>query len=193
MTIEPTGGKVILTSPEQDRTDLRHAWGELLGIKYSPLSRKIVTFNLVALCLMMTGILYLNQFDDGLIEVREDALETDARFVSEALTFAADPLVENGSLSEETVSLFRQMTEEGDTYAQLLDARGELVAFSFSSANPGGGPVSDAQDTGDAQLGLLELIGSRFARLFNGAPDQPLTAFQILQLTKVSVNSVRTR
>lgn len=189
MTIEPTGGKVILTSPEQDRTDLRHAWGELLGIKYSPLSRKIVTFNLVALCLMMTGILYLNQFDDGLIEVREDALETDARFVSEALTFAADPLVENGSLSEETVSLFRQMTEEGDTYAQLLDARGELVAFSFSSANPGGGPVSDAQDTGDAQLGLLELIGSRFARLFNGAPDQPLTAFQILQLTKVSVNS----
>lgn len=189
MTIEPSHGRVILTTPEHDQGNVRQAWGELLGIKYSPLSRKIVTFNLVALCLMMTGILYLNQFDDGLIEVREDALETDARFVSEALSFATDPLVEGGSLSQETVLLFKQMTENGDTYAQLFDPEGQLVAFSFAGNDLDalGDLNQNAEETGP--VGIFELIGSRFARLFNSEPVGAMTAFQMSKLTKTSMIS----
>lgn len=189
MTIEPSRGKVILTSPEHDRSSITHAWGELLGIKYSPLSRKIVTFNLVALCLMMTGILYLNQFDDGLIEVREDALETDARFVSEALSFASDPMIENGELSEATVTLFKQMTENGDTYAQLFDPEGRLVGFSFSGQDRDIAELVANEDNSGSKMGLLELVGSRFSRLFNSAPAELMTAYQMSQLTKTSMNS----
>ncbi len=189
MSIEPTGGKVILASPDGDRTSIRHAWGEVLGIKYSPLSRKIVTFNLVALCLMMTGILYLNQFDDGLIEVREDALETDARFISEALTFAADPLTSNGTLSPKTAELFSQMTEDGDTYAQLLDAEGNLVTFSFAQQDQAASDAASAVNDQNANAGPLALISSRVARLFGSTPDAPLSAYEIIQMTRVSVAS----
>ena len=189
MTIEPTRGKVILTAPEQDQANIRQAWGELLGIKYSPLSRKIVTFNLVALCLMMTGILYLNQFDDGLIEVREDALETDARFVSEALSFAAEPITDSGALTEETVTLFKQMTEEGDTYAQLFDAEGRLVSFSFSGMEQDPEAVFPDQQDEARKIGILELLSTRFSRLFDSAPAGSMTAYQMFQLTKTSMNS----
>jgi len=160
MTIEPSRGKVILTTSEHDRGNVRQAWGELLGIKYSPLSRKIVTFNLVALCLMMTGILYLNQFDDGLIEVREDALETDARFVSEALSFATEPVADGDTLKQETVMLFKQMTENGDTYAQLFDPSGRLVAFSFAGLDRLGAEALDQTTEAVGPVGLLELIGN---------------------------------
>ena len=189
MSIEPSGGKVILTSPEQDRGKVKHAWGELLGIKYSPLSRKIVTFNLVALCLMMTGILYLNQFDDGLIEVREDALETDARFISEALAFAAEPEVRATGLSNETVMLFKQMTENGDTYAQLFDPDGQLVAFSFSGQDRASEGLSEEINERRGPVGLLELIGSRFTRLFSSQEPQAMTAYQMSRLTKTSMES----
>ncbi len=189
MSLEPPRGKVILTSPDPDRESSSHAWGELLGIKYSPLSRKIVTFNLVALCLMMTGILYLNQFDDGLIEVREDALETDARFVSEALAFATDPIVDNGRMSDETVALFRQMTENGDTYAQLFDPEGRLMAFSFSEMgeNASGEGQQSAED--DRKLGIFELVGTRFTSLFKSSPAGPMTAQKMMQITGSSMES----
>ena len=186
MTIEQSGGKVILTSPETDRNKIKHAWGEILGIKYSPLSRKIVTFNLVALCLMMTGILYLNQFDDGLIEVREDALETDARFVSEALSFAAEPLNENGSLSPQAISLFRQMTEDSDTYSQLFNLNGRLVSYSFADIERGDSANGDDET---ARLGLFEMVGARFARLFDGNKPARLSSYQMANLTKASMES----
>jgi len=189
MTIEPSRGKVILTTSEHDRGNVRQAWGELLGIKYSPLSRKIVTFNLVALCLMMTGILYLNQFDDGLIEVREDALETDARFVSEALSFATEPVADGDTLKQETVMLFKQMTENGDTYAQLFDPSGRLVAFSFAGLDRLGAEALDQTTEAVGPVGLLELIGKRFSRLFSSQPAEVMTAYQMSRLTKTSMES----
>ncbi len=189
MTAEHPRGKVILTAPENEHTSMKHAWGELLGIKYSPLSRKIVTFNLVALCLMMTGILYLNQFDDGLIEVREEALETDARFVSEAMSFAVDTLAENDRLTPEAVSLFKKMTEDSDTYAQLFDPQGRLVAFSFAGLGQDGAALM-AQDEGEeVKMGLLEQVGSRFTRLFSSSVSEPKTAYQMSQLTRTSMIS----
>ena len=186
MTIESARGKVVLTTPEQERKNIKHAWGELLGIKYSPLSRKIVTFNLVALCLMMTGILYLNQFDDGLIEVREEALETDARFVSEALSFASNPISVDGQISKETISLFNKMTEDGDTYAQLFGADGQLVSFSF-----GGAGLEDSAETATFEsspepVGLLQEVGDRFSRLFSAGPILPKSAHQMTLLTQSS-------
>ena len=102
---KPQRGQVILTAPDGGRT-ASHAYAEIFGIKYSPLSRKIVTFNLVALCLMMTGILYFNQIDDDLIRIRERSLETDARFVSEMLSLRAYPVANGDDIPDATAELF---------------------------------------------------------------------------------------
>ena len=190
VSIETGHGKVILTAPDKESRSVKHAWGEILGIKYSPLSRKIVTFNLVALCLMMTGILYLNQFDDGLIEVREDSLETDARFVSEALALAGNTLGDDDRLSEETVMLFKQMTAGSDTYSQLFDADGRLVAFSYAGLNRDlPDAATEPADEDAAMIGLVETVSSRVSRLFSSEPPEPLSAHQMSRLTKDSIIS----
>src|SRR5690606_29800149 len=41
---------------------------------FSSLTRRILFLNLAALCILVVGILYLNQFRDGLIEARVESL-----------------------------------------------------------------------------------------------------------------------
>ena len=48
----------------------------------SPLTRKIVTFNLIALNILIIGVLYLNSSRESLIGQRADALVSDAMMVS---------------------------------------------------------------------------------------------------------------
>ncbi len=59
-------------------------WQSRFG-RRSPLARKIITFNLVALGVLVAGILYLNQFQGGLISLRERTLITEGRLVATAL------------------------------------------------------------------------------------------------------------
>ncbi len=56
----------------------------LISINRSPLARKIITFNLLAIILMVAGVLYLNPFRDSLVSQREKALVTEARLVADA-------------------------------------------------------------------------------------------------------------
>lgn len=184
--LAPGRGEILLTAPENARSDSRRAYGEIFGIKYSPLSRKIVTFNLVALCLMMSGILYLNQFDDSLISVQERALETDAQFISESLSLSVNPLVQDDQLRPETVKLFRRFTENSETYAQLFDVEGMLVAFSHSTIEEFDQSAEDEEPT---RLGLIEQVSSRFARLFSVANSEQTTAYQMARFTSPSLRS----
>ena len=48
----------------------------------SPLARKIVLFNLLALVVLVAGVLYLNPFRDSLVAQREAALYTEAKLVA---------------------------------------------------------------------------------------------------------------
>lgn len=52
------------------------------GLNRSPLARKIVTFNLIGLVVLVAGILFLNPFRDDLVENRQVALEHDAKLVA---------------------------------------------------------------------------------------------------------------
>ena len=51
---------------EQELQDSRKRRGGLLALRSSPLTRKIITFNLIALNVLVGGILYLNSSRDGL-------------------------------------------------------------------------------------------------------------------------------
>lgn len=65
----------------QGRRDRRR----LLPLSKSPLTRKIITFNLIALCVLVAGILYLNSARDSLAVQRAAGLMSEARLVSGAL------------------------------------------------------------------------------------------------------------
>ncbi|MEP2532142.1 sensor histidine kinase [Shimia sp.] len=56
----------------------------LLPLSKSPLTRKIITFNLIALCVLVAGILYLNSARDSFAVQRAAGLMTEARLISGA-------------------------------------------------------------------------------------------------------------
>ena len=57
----------------------------LVSINRSPLARKIIIFNLLALIVLVGGVLFLNPFRDSLVMQRELALVTEARLIAEVV------------------------------------------------------------------------------------------------------------
>jgi two-component system sensor histidine kinase ChvG len=53
-----------------------------LSLNRSPLARKIIIFNLMALVVLVAGVLFLNPFRDSLVLQREQGLVTEARLVA---------------------------------------------------------------------------------------------------------------
>jgi len=55
----------------------------LIALNRSPLARKIVTFNLLAMIVLVAGVLYLNPFRDSLVLQRERALVVEAGLIAD--------------------------------------------------------------------------------------------------------------
>jgi two-component system sensor histidine kinase ChvG len=58
----------------------------LMTLNRSPLARKIIVFNLVALVMLVAGVLFLNPFRDSLVLQREQALITEAQLLADVVT-----------------------------------------------------------------------------------------------------------
>ncbi len=65
---------------------LRRIFGHVL---FSSLTRQIVFLNLAALLILVFGILYLNQFREGLIDARVESLLTQGEIISGAISASA--------------------------------------------------------------------------------------------------------
>jgi len=64
---------------------------------FSSLTRRILVLNLAALCMMVVGILYINQFRDGLVQARIDSLRTQGEIIAGAI--AASATVETDAIT----------------------------------------------------------------------------------------------
>ncbi|MDP3895394.1 MAG: stimulus-sensing domain-containing protein [Mesorhizobium sp.] len=64
---------------------------------FSSLTRRILFLNLAALVVLVSGILYLNQFRDGLIDARVESLMTQGEIIAAAI--AASATVETDSIT----------------------------------------------------------------------------------------------
>ena len=81
--------------PDRQRRRVRKrrrltALGSLLDrLVFSSLTRRIVVLNLAALLVLLTGILYLNQYRDGLVEARVAALRSQGQIIAAAVGASA--------------------------------------------------------------------------------------------------------
>jgi two-component system sensor histidine kinase ChvG len=71
------------TAPSEMRA--RRERRGLFSLRASPITRKIVTFNLVALCLLIAGISYLNSSRDSLAVQRAAALVSEAELIADVI------------------------------------------------------------------------------------------------------------
>ena len=61
----------------------------LVALNRSPLARKIIVFNLMALVVLVSGVLFMNPFRDSLVLQREQGLVTEAELISDVIGAAA--------------------------------------------------------------------------------------------------------
>ena len=112
----------------EDASDETPWWrngGKSFGHR-SPLARKIVTFNLVALGLLVGGILYLNQFEDGLITLREQSLEAQGKMIAKAVSRLAENTAVT-TIPTEAIDAVIEMTTLSSARGQLFDSKGVLL------------------------------------------------------------------
>jgi two-component system sensor histidine kinase ChvG len=108
----------------------------------SPLLRRILLVNALPLALLVVALLYLDQYQNGLLEAQVTALREQARVFAGALGESAvrttDP--DNAKLvSEVAASLLRRLTEPTpDAQARLYAPDGTMLANSRMREGPGG-------------------------------------------------------
>lgn len=76
----------------------------LISINRSPLARKIITFNLLGLVILVAGVLYLNPFRDSLLFQRERGLVVEAELIADVFEAQLAQGEEAARIVEETLS-----------------------------------------------------------------------------------------
>lgn len=103
----------------------------IVSLNRSPLARKIIVFNLMALVILVAGVLFMNPFRDSLVLQREKALVTEAQLISNVVESVAKNT--NGTLPTSLAGLAVAPGVE----VFVFDPKGLLVSHSIGQARPG--------------------------------------------------------
>ncbi|MFQ6547220.1 sensor N-terminal transmembrane domain-containing protein [Aestuariibius sp. 2305UL40-4] len=144
---------------------------KFIRLKRSPLARKIITFNLMALVLLLAGVLYLNPARDSLAAQRANALVTEAKLVADVYEATLGQL---DLATDDASRILRQLELRTGTDIMVLNAAGAVIATTKDSPSGQVGPVVGLEETGSGTVvtDLLSLIWDGLARLSNlNAPE----------------------
>jgi two-component system sensor histidine kinase ChvG len=109
--------------------------------RFSPLTRRILTVNVLAIAIPVAGLLYLGEYRDDLIRARLNAQRTEAELISGAIATSGvvtGPLGDERLLVEATRATLRRLVDPAEARARVFDQDGALVADSFRLAGPAG-------------------------------------------------------
>jgi two-component system sensor histidine kinase ChvG len=112
----------------------------------SPLLRRILLLNALPPALLAAALLYLDQYQNGLLAAEVEALRTQARIYAGAIAEAATRTRDDRTtlVPETARPLLRRLVEPSpNTQARLFDVTGLLVADSRVREGPGGAIVTE--------------------------------------------------
>ena len=144
----------------------------------SPITRRILAINMLALGLLVAGILYLDEYKDNLINTELSALSTQAEMFAVALseTPSTDAITGQYRVSDITNQMVRRLVKTTGTRARLFNAQGMLLADSRKLSGAGGSILIRELPPPDQSEGVLgrglEIFDRITGKLF-GAPNYP--------------------
>ncbi len=105
----------------------------------SPITRRILAVNVLALAILVAGILYLDEYKDNLIQAELSALATQAEMFAVALSEGAVAETPSGHYRVSNISkqMVRRLVKTTGTRARLFRQDGELTADSRRLAGAG--------------------------------------------------------
>jgi len=143
----------------------------MIGRLLSPLTRRILTVNILPLALLVAGILYLDEYREGLIVAELAALETQAEIFAGALGEGAIGTRADGAqfvLPNVARPMLRRLTAPTRTRARVFDDDGTEVADSLFLAGQGGAVQVEAlppPDNSDVPTSAVNGIYDLFVAL----------------------------
>lgn len=123
----------------------------LTPLSRSPLARKIITFNLIALCFMVAGILYLNSARANFVDQRSESLRSEAQLIDGAIEVqmpAGAPVNLITGDGVDVEATLAKLPLRAGTQVQVIDTAGNLIAVNNGAAvdqtNERSTPLTDA-------------------------------------------------
>ena len=139
----------------------------------SPITRRILAVNVLALAILVAGLLYLGEYRRNLIATELAALTTRAEVFAAA--FGESAVADNGLsggrlVPESTGQMVRRMAQATATRARVFDAAGKLIADSRLLVGAGG--IVQIEELpppgGDGLMGTVLTFYQRLAENFTG-------------------------
>jgi two-component system, OmpR family, sensor histidine kinase ChvG len=120
----------------------------LIAINRSPLARKIITFNLLAILVLVAGVLFLNPFRDSLVLQRERGLVIEAELIAR-LVEATLPPMGTGTLrgvdGSAALSAVSALEVPSPINIHVFDPGGALLGSSLAESRSVGQPAVGLQ------------------------------------------------
>ena len=104
----------------------------LVALNHSPLARKIVIFNMMAIVFMVAGVLFLNPFRDSLVIQREQGLITEAQLVANVL----ESRLSGGMALQDAPVMLSEITLGPGVDVRVYDGAGAMMAAGRGDARP---------------------------------------------------------
>ena len=148
-----------------------------IALNSSPLARKIITFNLLALVVLVGGVLYLSQSRDGLVVQRENTLLSEARLMAKVFeaelpkTGPVNMAAGDGISPDETL---RRLELSKHVEVFIFDAGQKIVASSLGSSQASSIklPARTRKSNSNFITGFLNSTWEWVATLFSGDTQQ---------------------
>ncbi len=109
----------------------------IVALNRSPLARKIIIFNMMALVILVAGVLFMNPFRDSLVLQREQALVTEAELVAgvfEALLPGVATVALNNPASIDVVKTLAAVKIGPGVAAFVFDRSGQVISSAEGKA-----------------------------------------------------------
>ena len=124
-------------------TALREGRGRrgIVSLNRSPLARKIIVFNLMALVILVAGVLFMNPFRDSLVLQREQGLVTEAQLIANVVETAV------AATAGQLPNNINEMGIGPGVEAFLFDPAGGLVSHGIGAARESNLAARDDRQT----------------------------------------------
>jgi two-component system sensor histidine kinase ChvG len=142
MPSRPMGDSAPLPAkPVKENTKAKRLPASRRSLWQSPLTRRILVLNIMALLVPVLGLLYLPTYRDSLLQSELELLKTEGSLFSGALAASGvvtGPLGEEKLVPETSRQTIRRLVDVSKTRARLFTPDGTMVADSFLLSGPGG-------------------------------------------------------
>jgi two-component system, OmpR family, sensor histidine kinase ChvG len=144
----------------------------------SPITRRILLLNVVALAIPVIGLLYLPTYRDSLIQSELELLTTEGELFSGALAESGvitDPDGSERLQPDTSRQTIRRLVDVSKTRARLFMPNGTLIADSFLLSGPGGILLIEPLPPPEPPEGpVLRALGGAYDWLLNQLPASEL-------------------